>query len=155
MEVYSGSSGEDMTFLCKPTITPMKAKVNLWFDGSSILDDPARYRRLIENLIYLTVTTLDIAFVVGVLSRLIHQPKEVHWIAALRILAYAKSSPGKDLLYKKYDHVRIFGYSVMAMLVRRKIENLPLDIAPLLKKILWLEWAKTRCGISIQCRGWI
>jgi len=40
-----------------------------------------------------------------------HQPREVHWTAALRILAYIKSSPGKDFLYKKYEHVRIFGYS--------------------------------------------
>jgi len=29
----------------------------------------------------------------------------------LRILAYVKSSPEKSLLYKKYRHVRIFGYS--------------------------------------------
>jgi len=29
----------------------------------------------------------------------------------LRILAYIKSSPRKDLLYKKHEHVRIFSYS--------------------------------------------
>ena len=40
-----------------------------------------------------------------------HQPREAHWIAALRILTYIKNSPGKDLLYKKHKHVRIFGYS--------------------------------------------
>ena len=40
-----------------------------------------------------------------------HQPREVHWTAALRILTYIKSSPEKDLLYKKYGHVRILCYS--------------------------------------------
>jgi len=40
-----------------------------------------------------------------------HQLREVHWTAALRILAYIKSSPEKSLLYKKYAKVRIFGYS--------------------------------------------
>jgi len=40
-----------------------------------------------------------------------HQPREVHWTAALKILVYIKSSPGKSLLYKKYEHVRIFDYS--------------------------------------------
>jgi len=40
-----------------------------------------------------------------------HQPREVHWTAALRILAYIKSSPEKGLLYKKHEHVRIFDYS--------------------------------------------
>ena len=40
-----------------------------------------------------------------------HQLREVHWTAALRIPAYIKSSPGKGWLYKKHGHVRIFGYS--------------------------------------------
>jgi len=31
----------------KPASTPMEAKVDLCFDGSQILDDPRRYRRLI------------------------------------------------------------------------------------------------------------
>jgi len=42
----------------------------------------------------LIVTRLDITFAVGVLSRFMHQPREVHRTAALRILAYIKSSPG-------------------------------------------------------------
>ena len=37
---------------------------SLWFNDNHILDSE-RYRRLIEKLIYLTVTRLDITFVVG------------------------------------------------------------------------------------------
>ena len=37
---------------CKPAITPMEANVNLWFDDNHTLDDPGRYRILIEKLIY-------------------------------------------------------------------------------------------------------
>jgi len=59
----------------------------------------------------LTITRSDITFAVGVLSRFIHQSREVHWTAALRILTYNKNSPGKRLLYKKHGHVCIFGYS--------------------------------------------
>jgi len=62
-------------------------------------------------LIYLTATRPDVTFAVVVLSRFIHQPREVRWTAALRILAYIKSTPEKDLLYKKHEHVHIFGYS--------------------------------------------
>jgi len=91
--------------------TLMEANVNLWCDNSHLLDDPRQYRRLIGKLIYLKVTRPDITFVVGVLSRFMHQPREAHWIAALKILTYIKNSPGKDLLYKKHKHVRIFGYS--------------------------------------------
>ena len=51
---------------CKST--PMKGNMDLWFDGSLILDDLGRYRRLIEKLFYLIVTRPDIIFVVGVLK---------------------------------------------------------------------------------------
>ena len=57
---------------CKPVTTPMKTNVDLWFDDIHALNDPGRYRRLIEKLIYLTVTRPDITFVVGVLSRFMH-----------------------------------------------------------------------------------
>jgi len=46
-----------------------------------------------------------------VLSKFIHQLREVHWTAALKSLTYFKSSPEKCLLYKKYRHIRISGYS--------------------------------------------
>jgi len=85
--------------------------VNLWCDNSHLLDDPRQYRRLIGKLIYLIVIRPDITFVVGVLSRFMHQPREIHWTATLRFLTYIKSSLEKDLLYKKHEHIRIFCYS--------------------------------------------
>jgi len=81
--------------------------VNLWFDNSYILDELGRYKRLIGKLIYLTVTKPDITFTVGVLSRFMHQPRETHWLAAMRVLPYIKSCPRK----KKHGHVCISGYS--------------------------------------------
>jgi len=54
---------------CKPASTPMEANMDLWFDNSHTLDDPKKYKRLIENLIYLTVTKSDITFVVSILNR--------------------------------------------------------------------------------------
>ena len=76
-----------------------------------LLDDPGQYRRLIEKLIYLPPIKPDITFTVGVLSMFMHQPREIHLGAALRILAYVKSSLGKSLLYKKHGHVCIFDNS--------------------------------------------
>ena len=61
-------------------------------------------------MIYLTVTRSDITFAVGLLSKFLHQPREIHWRIALRILAYFKSSLEKGLLYKKHEHIRNFGY---------------------------------------------
>ena len=56
----------------------MKANVNLWYDDNHTLDDPGRYKRLIEKLIYLMVTKPDIPFDVGVLSRFLYQPNVTH-----------------------------------------------------------------------------
>ncbi|XP_020262928.1 uncharacterized protein LOC109838913 [Asparagus officinalis] len=92
---------------CKPASTPMEANVDLWRDDTSLLDDAARYRRLIGKLIYLTVTRPDITFTVGVM----HKPREVHWTAALKILAYVKSCPGKGLRHKKHVHTHISAFS--------------------------------------------
>ena len=84
---------EETGFLgCKPANTPMEANVYLWFDDNHTLD-PGRYRRLIGKLIYLTVTRPNITFAIGVLSRFMHQPRETHWLAAMRVLAYIKSCP--------------------------------------------------------------
>jgi len=67
-----------------------------------------------------------------------HQPKETHWLAAIKVLAYIKSCLEKGLVYKKYGHVRISGYldsGYACESVTEEIESLILDIAPLLKKI--------------------
>lgn len=40
-----------------------------------------------------------------------HNPREVHWKTALRILTYIKGSPRKGLLYKKHRHLRIEAFS--------------------------------------------
>jgi len=94
---------------------------------------------LIGKLIYLMVTRLDITFVVGVLSRFMHQLRETYWLAALRVLAYyIKSCPEKGLMYRKHGHAHISGYSDSGHLVIEGIESLLMAITPLLEEIWWL-----------------
>jgi len=81
------------------------------------------------------VTRPDIIFVVGVLSRFMHQPRETHWLAAIRVLAYIKSCSGKGLVYRKHGHVRISGYSNSGYDSDRGIRSLLLAVALLLEKI--------------------
>ena len=119
---------------CKPATTPMEANADLLFDDSYTLDDPGRYRRLIGKLIYLMVIRPDISFVVGVLSRFMHQLREIHWLAAMRIVAYIKSS-GKGLVYKKHGHMYISGYSDSGYAGDRGDRKSTLGIAPLLEEI--------------------
>ena len=53
------------------------------------------------SLIYLTLTRLDISYVVGVMNRYMQNPKKPHLEAVQRFLRYVKSTLGYGLLYKK------------------------------------------------------
>jgi len=44
-----------------------------------------------------------------------HQPRETHWLATIRVLSYIKSCPEKGLMYRKHGHVHISRYSVQVI----------------------------------------
>ena len=54
----------------KPCSSPMASSVHLTREGG-LFEDPERYRRLVGKLNYLTVTCLDIAHSVNVVSQYI------------------------------------------------------------------------------------
>ena len=70
----------------------MEANVDLWLDDSHATDNLGRYKRLIEKLIF---AMPDITFAVGVLNRFMHQLRETHWLAVIRILSYINNCPRK------------------------------------------------------------
>ena len=55
-----------------------------------------KYQQLVRRLLYLCHTRPDIAFVVCVVSRYMHEPRSGHLEAVHRILRYLKTCPGKD-----------------------------------------------------------
>ncbi|KAL0309234.1 UNVERIFIED_CONTAM: Retrovirus-related Pol polyprotein from transposon RE2 [Sesamum radiatum] len=95
----------------KPVDTPMNSNPDFWNDDGNYLKNKTKYRRFVGKLIYLTVTRPDISFAVGLVSQFMDKPRSVHWEAALRILKYIKTSPGKGLLFKRHGHVKIETYS--------------------------------------------
>ena len=67
-------------------------------DNDKLLPDSRNYQRLIGKLLYLTMTRLDITYVVKVLSQFMHKPKESHMLVALRVIRYIENAPGLGLL---------------------------------------------------------
>ena len=60
---------EDIRYLaCKPTSIPMDPKVQLNAHDGVVLSNVSQYRRLIGCLLYLTLSRLDITYVVHKLS---------------------------------------------------------------------------------------
>ena len=71
--------------------TPMVVSQRLIADGSSF-SDPTLYRSLVGALQYLTITRLDIAYVVNSVSQFLHAPTTDHFLAVKRILRYVKGT---------------------------------------------------------------
>ena len=94
----------------KPYSTPIIPNVQITKEGD-LFEDPKRYRRLVEKLNYLTVTRLNIAYLVSVLSQYMSFPTVNHWAVVERILCYLKEVPRCGILYKKHGHTRIECFS--------------------------------------------
>lgn len=62
-------------------------------EKDKLLTDPSQYQRLVGRLLCLTMTRIDIAYVVQVLSQFMHKPKTSHIEVALRVVKYIKGAP--------------------------------------------------------------
>ena len=96
---------------CKPAASPMETNIDLWNKLTTLLEDAGLYRRLVGKLIYLTVTRLDIVYVVSVLIQFMQAPCTVYLDGVYRVLAYIKQALRKGLLYRKWGHLLVEAYS--------------------------------------------
>ena len=83
----------------RPVKTPMEQNLHLSKDQGKLLPNANQYRRVIGILLYLTLTRLDITFVVLWLSQFLAEPREPHMLAVNRILQYIKGTLGRGLFF--------------------------------------------------------
>ena len=76
----------------KTVSAPLEYNAKLTPLDSEPISDATRYRQLVGNLIYLTVTRSDISHAVGMVSKFMDAPRSVHYVAVLRILRYVKGT---------------------------------------------------------------
>ncbi|XP_047340029.1 uncharacterized mitochondrial protein AtMg00810-like [Impatiens glandulifera] len=94
----------------KKSYTPLDVNPRLSRDEGTCLPDPRSYRALVGSLIYLTITRPDIAYVVGVVSRYMQEPRKTHLEEAKKILKYINTSLDIGLLYEKDEKSVLQGY---------------------------------------------
>ncbi|KAL6272266.1 hypothetical protein ACE6H2_022958 [Prunus campanulata] len=99
------------TLDCKPIDTPSEQNHKLGLYPNQAPTDKERYQRLVGKLIYLAHTRPDIAYAVSVVSQFMHSPSEDHMGAVTRILRYLKEALGKGLMFSKYGHTDVEGYT--------------------------------------------
>ena len=94
----------------KPADTPMEQNHQLASDKSPFVSDPARYRRLVGRLIYLSNTRPDISYSVHILSQFMKKPRERQFEAALRVVRFLKGSAGQGILLKSDSDLQLSIY---------------------------------------------
>ncbi|XP_057760915.1 uncharacterized mitochondrial protein AtMg00810-like [Arachis stenosperma] len=62
--------------------TPLEPNVRFTPMDGTVLDNPTLYRQLAGGLVYLTITRLDIAYPIHVLSQFLSAPRTTHYAAA-------------------------------------------------------------------------
>ena len=99
----------------KPTFFPMEQKTRLTTGSDAPISNPSQYRRLIGRLLYLTITRPDITYAMDILSQFIQDPRQGHWDAAIRVLRYLKSSPGRGILLPAKNTLQMSVYCDSAL----------------------------------------
>lgn len=95
---------------CNFVSTPMKQNLVLTSNEGGTFEDPTKYMQRVGSLIYLTTTRPDIIFVVGILSRFMHQPCEGQWVATKRVLKYFKGTQLYGIKYSKVSDFQLTRY---------------------------------------------
>ncbi len=54
---------------CKPISIPLEQNVKLNADEGDLVEDTTMYKCIVGNLIYMTITRLDLNYVIGVVSQ--------------------------------------------------------------------------------------
>jgi len=62
--------------------------VKLSTDERDLVEDTIMYRRIMGNLIYTTITRLDLSYVVGMVNQFMQTPRKPHLDVVRHILRY-------------------------------------------------------------------
>jgi hypothetical protein len=89
---------------CKPASTPLATDQKLSAHVGEPLgaEDSTRYRSVVGELQYLTITRLDLAYAVNKVCQYLHAPTTEHWTAVKRILRFIKKTLGYGLAFRKF-----------------------------------------------------
>ena len=79
--------------------------------GGKLLSNPSLYRCLVGNLVYLTITHLDISYVVHQVSPYLSAPRSTHYAVVLHILRYLKGTLFYGLFYSAQSPLILHAFS--------------------------------------------
>ncbi|KAF5463145.1 hypothetical protein F2P56_019084 [Juglans regia] len=95
----------------RTTPFPMEQHLKRNTQDGDLLSDPDLYRRLVGRLIYLTITRLDIVYVVNTLSQFLHALRVPNMTAATKILRYIKGYLGQGIFFSSATSIHVTAYT--------------------------------------------
>ena len=95
----------------KTVDTPVELNVHLTPSGGKPLSNPSLYRRLVGNLVYLTITHLDISYAVHQVSQYLSAPRSTHYAVVLHILRYLKGTLFHGFFYSAQSPLILRAFS--------------------------------------------
>jgi hypothetical protein len=95
----------------KPISIPLEQNVKLSADEGDLVEDTTMYKRIVESLIYMTITRLDLNYVVGVVSQFMQTPQKPHLDAVKHILRYIKHVLQCGIFYEAKSQLQVHGYT--------------------------------------------
>jgi hypothetical protein len=75
---------------CKPISIPLEQNVKLNVDEGNLVEDTTMYKRIVGNLIYMTITRPYLSYAVGVVSQFMQTPQKPHLDVMRCLLRYIK-----------------------------------------------------------------
>ncbi|XP_075100701.1 secreted RxLR effector protein 161-like [Nicotiana tabacum] len=106
----SGSKPVTTTMECNQRFTTVEYDQCVNSKEDEKLGDPGPYQRLVEKLLYLTMTRPDICYVVHVLSQFMNCPNKSHIEASIRVVKYIKGAPGLGLLMSSEQSAKLTAF---------------------------------------------
>lgn len=85
--------------------------VKLTKDENGVKVDKTYYKQIVESLMYLTSTRPDMMFVVGLISRYMENPTQMHLSVAKRAVRYLKGIVDFGIFYRKEGNHQLMAYS--------------------------------------------
>ena len=89
----------------------MELNVKLRKKEGDLLIDPILYRKLVGSLVYLTITRLDISFVVQQVNEFLQTLRHLHLAVVCRIIRYVKGTYDRGLVFPTCNFPCLVAYS--------------------------------------------